>query len=359
MGREYWGSMNASYNIPGFKSYTPFLDSLAQHSLIFPNHFATSRKTIHGMPSILAGIPSFETSYSSSLYSRQNVESIVSVAEALDYNTSFFHGAANGSMGLSGFANTLGYDEYYGRTEFDNDEEFDGFWGIWDEPFFQYTKSILDKKKTPFLSTIFTISSHEPYIIPKKYEGKFDKGNLPMHQCVGYTDYSIKKFFESCRNSAWFEDTIFIFTADHANQTFYPFYEKMVNRFANPLMIYKLNSDLVGVDNQLASHMDIFPTVADLIDYPKPFRSWGRSLISDKKNDPFVINYFSGGSYFIMDENYICVHNGYKAIGFYELDDKNFENNIISQKNQLMVHLEKKCSLFLENYFNTLMAPKK
>ena len=70
-------------------------------------------------------------------------------------------------MGLSGFANTLGYDEYYGRTEFDNDEEFDGFWGIWDEPFFQYTKSILDKKKTPFLSTIFTISSHEPYIIPK------------------------------------------------------------------------------------------------------------------------------------------------------------------------------------------------
>ena len=60
-----------------------------------------------------------------------------------------------------------------------------------------------------------------------------------------------------------------------------------------------------------------------------------------------------------MDENYICVHNGYKAIGFYELDDKNFENNIISQKNQLMVHLEKKCSLFLENYFNTLMAPKK
>ena len=133
----------------------------------------------------------------------------------------------------------------------------------------------------------------------------------------------------------------------------------MVNRFANPLMIYKLNSDLVGVDNQLASHMDIFPTVADLIDYPKPFRSWGRSLISDKKNDPFVINYFSGGSYFIMDENYICVHNGYEAIGFYELDDKNFENNIISQKNQLMVHLEKKCSLFLENYFNTLMAPKK
>ena len=358
MAREYWGSMNVSYDIPGFKGYTPFLDSLAQHSLIFPNHFATSRKSIHGMPSILAGIPSFETSYSSSLYSRQKVESVVSVAKALDYDTSFFHGAANGSMGLSGFANTLGYEQYYGRTEFNNDNEFDGFWGIWDEPFFLFTKSILDQKKTPFLSTIFTISSHEPYIIPKKYEGVFDKGDLQMHQCVGYTDFALKKFFESSKNSDWFDDTIFIFTADHGNQTFYPFYKKMVNRFANPLMIYKPNSNLVGVDNRLASHMDIFPTVADLIDYPKPFRSWGRSLVSDDTTEPFVVNYFSGGSYFIMDENYICVHNGFEAIGFYELNDKNFENNIIDQKNQLMVDLEKKCSLFLENYFNTLMASK-
>ena len=358
MAREYWGSMNVSYDIPGFKGYTPFLDSLAQHSLIFPNHFATSRKSIHGMPSILAGIPSFETSYSSSLYSRQKVESVVSVAKALDYDTSFFHGAANGSMGLSGFANTLGYEQYYGRTEFNNDNEFDGFWGIWDEPFFLFTKSILDQKKTPFLSTIFTISSHEPYIIPKKYEGVFDKGDLQMHQCVGYTDFALKKFFESSKNSDWFDDTIFIFTADHGNQTFYPFYKKMVNRFANPLMIYKPNSNLVGVDNRLASHMDIFPTVADLIDYPKPFRSWGRSLVSDDTTEPFVVNYFSGGSYFIMDENYICVHNGFDAIGFYELNDKNFENNIIDQKNQLMVDLEKKCSLFLENYFNTLMASK-
>ena len=357
MAREYWGSMNASYDIPGFKSYTPFLDSLAQYSLIFPNHFATSRKTIHGMPSILAGIPSFRTSYSSSLYSRQKVESVVSVAKALDYDTSFFHGAANGSMGLSGFANTLGYKEYYGRTEFNNDNEFDGFWGIWDEPFFLYTKSILDKKKTPFLSTIFSISSHEPYIIPKKYENVFDKGDLKMHQCVGYTDFALKKFFESSKKSDWFDDTIFIFTADHGNQTFYPFYKKMVNRFASPLMIYKPNSNLVGVDYRLASHMDIFPTVADLIDYPKPFRSWGRSLISDNQTKPFVVNYFSGG-YYIMDENYICVHNGFEATGFYELNDKNFEDNIIDQKNQLMIDLEKKCNIFLENYFNTLMSGK-
>ena len=108
----------------------------------------------------------------------------------------------------------------------------------------------------------------------------------------------------------------------------------------------------------MASHMDIFPTIADLLDYPGPFKSWGRSLFSDKTQKPFVINYFSGGSYFIMDEYYICVHNGAKAMGFYELEDKNLENNIIHKRNQQMIDLERKCSIFLENYFNTLIAGK-
>ena len=356
MGREYWGALNETYDIPNYKGYTPFLDSLASHSLIFPNGFATSRKSIHGMPSILAGIPSFETSYASSLYSRQKVGSVVSVAKELDYQTSFFHGAANGSMGLLGFSNILGFDNYYGRTEFNNDLEFDGSWGIWDEPFLGYVKSVLDQQRKPFLSSVFTITSHEPYVIPKDYEGKFDKGYLPMHQCVGYTDYALRKFFEASKTSDWFENTIFIFTADHSNQTHFPFYEKTVNRFGNPLMIFKSNSELKGVDMKLASHLDIFPTVADLIDYPKPFKCWGRSLVSNQNHEPFVINYFSGGSYFIMDENFICIHNGNKAIGFYELKDKNMENNLIRNKTQEMIDLENKCTMFLEDYFESLMS---
>ena len=356
MGREYWGALNETYDIPNYKGYTPFLDSLARHSLIFPNGFATSRKSIHGMPSILAGIPSFETSYASSLYSRQKVGSVVSVAKELDYQTSFFHGAANGSMGLLGFSNILGFDNYYGRTEFNNDLEFDGSWGIWDEPFLGYVKSVLDQQRKPFLSSVFTITSHEPYVIPKDYEGKFDKGFLPMHQCVGYTDYALRKFFEASKTSDWFENTIFIFTADHSNQTHFPFYEKTVNRFANPLMIFKSNSELKGVDMKLASHLDIFPTVADLIDYPKPFKCWGRSLVSNQNHEPFVINYFSGGSYFMMNENLICVHNGNNAIGFYDVKDKNMENNLIRNKTQEMIDLENKCSMFLEDYFESLMS---
>lgn len=359
MGREYWGALNESYDIPNYRGFTPFLDSLAQHSLIFPNGFATSRKSIHGMPSILAGIPSFETSYASSLYSRQKVGSVVSIAKDLGYHTSFFHGASNGSMGFLGFSNTLGFDRYFGRTEFNNDKEFDGSWGIWDAPYLQYVKAQLDQQKTPFLSSVFTLTSHEPYVIPEAYKGKFYKGYVPMHQCVGYTDHALRQFFKASKNAPWFEDTIFIFTADHGNQTHFPFYEKTVNRFANPLMIFKPNSGLKGVDMRLVSHMDIYPTVADLLDYTKPFKSWGRSLVSKQEFQPLVINYFSGGSYFIMDENLICVHNGEKAIGFYDVEDKNMEANLIENKTSEMIELEEKCNMFLEDYFESLMSGPK
>ena len=355
MGREYWGSMNKGRKIKDFKGFTPFLDSLAEHSLVFSNAFATSRKSIHAMPSILAGIPSFEIAYTSTPYSKQKIESIVSIANSMDYNTSFFHGASNGSMGFLGFSNTLGFKNYYGRNEFNNDDEYDGYWGIWDEPFLQFTKETLDNKKQPFLATVFTITSHEPYVIPKKYDNRFNKGVIPMHRSVLYTDFSIRKFFEASKNSEWFKNTVFLFTADHSNQSYYPYYQKTINRFANPIMIYNPNSEFKGEINSLASHMDIYPTIVDLIGYKKPFRSWGKSLVTPDNLNSIVVNYLGGGSYFIMNDSLISVHNGEKAIGFYDIHDKNFKNNLIHKRNKKMNDLERKGSIFLQDYFNRII----
>ena len=355
MGREYWGSMNKERKIKDFKGFTPFLDSLAEHSLVFSNAFATSRKSIHAMPSILAGIPSFEISYTSTPYSKQKIESIVSIANSMDYNTSFFHGASNGSMGFLGFSNTLGFKNYYGRNEFNNDDEYDGYWGIWDEPFLQFTKETLDNKKQPFLATVFTITSHEPYVIPKKYDNRFNQGIIPMHKCVLYTDFSIRKFFDESKNSDWFKNTIFLFTADHSNKSYYPYYQKTINRFANPIMIYIPNSEFKGEINSLASHMDIYPTIVDLIGYKKPFRSWGKSLVTRDNLNSIVVNYLGGGSYFIMNDSLISVHNGEKAIGFYDIQDKNFKNNLIHKRNKKMNDLERKGSIFLQDYFNRII----
>lgn len=359
MGREYIGAFNKNVNIPGYKSYTPFLDSLALHSKIFTNAYANGSKSIHGMSSVLSGIPSFKDAFTSSPYSNQKIESLVSCLNELDYDTSFFHGAPNGSMGFLGFGNILGFDNYYGKTEYNNDADFDGSWGIWDEPFLQYMKNTLDKKTKPFLATVFTITSHEPFVVPEKFKGKFPKGNIPMHECVGYTDYSFKRFFDEAKKQPWFNNTIFIITADHCNQVYYgDEYYKVVNRQAVPILIYKPNSDLKGVNDDFAQQIDIYPTVLDLIGYKKPFRSWGRSLVGDKEVKPFSIN-FNGAYYQLQRGNYIYTFDGKETVGIYNKEDKGLLKNLkASVWNAEMKENEIVCKAFLQSYFNSIVDRK-
>ena len=357
-GREYLGAFNKNYNIDDYKSYTPFLDSLAQHSMIYTNAYANGYKSIHGMSSVIAGIPSFQDAFTSSPYPNQKIQSLVSTLKESGYDTSFFHGAANGSMGFLGFSSILGFDHYYGRSEFNNDSEYDGSWGIWDEPFLQFMKNELDKKKKPFFSTIFTVSSHEPYVIPEKYKNKFPKGNVQIHQCVGYTDYAYKKFFEAAKKQPWFKNTIFIFTADHTNQVYYPFYNQTINRYAVPIMIYKPDGTLKGENRELAQQIDIYPTVLDMIGYKKPFRSWGRSLLSEKDIQPFVFNY-NGNQYQFMQGKYICTFDGKEITGVYLNKDYSLENNLIKKLPESeFKNLKIGAKAFLQDYMERIIDRK-
>ncbi|WP_338407546.1 sulfatase-like hydrolase/transferase [uncultured Flavobacterium sp.] len=356
-GREYIGAFNKKASIPNYKSHAPFLDSLSQHSMIYTNAYANGRQSIHGMSSVLAGIPSFKDAFTSSPFPKQKIESLVSTLISDGYDTSFFHGAANGSMGFLGFGNILGIQNYYGRTEFNDDSQFDGFWGIWDEPFLQFMKNTLDKKKTPFFATVFTVSSHEPYNIPEKYKHRFLEGGVPIHKCAEYTDFALKQFFTEAKKQPWFSNTIFVLVADHCNQIYYDEYQKPINRYAVPIIIYKPNSKYVGVDDDFAQQIDIYPTILDMIGYKKPFRSWGRSLFDKKSSEPFVIN-STGSIYQFMRGNYICTFDGTKVFGFYDKNDKALKYNLIKNRNPEMDDIELSCKAFIQDYMDRVMDKK-
>ncbi|MGV8914541.1 MAG: LTA synthase family protein [Kaistella sp.] len=358
-GKEYSGALNKNTDIKNFVSYTPFFDSLATQSLIATNAFANGRQSIHGMSSVLAGIPSLKDAFTSSPYSNQKIQSIVSVSNEMGYDTSFFHGAPNGSMGFLGFGNILGFKNYYGKTEFNNDEEFDGMWGIWDEPFFHFFAQTLNQKKMPFMATMFSVSSHHPFKIPEKYKGKFKKGPLEIHIPIEYTDYALKKFFETAKKMPWFENTIFVMVADHTNQVGYPEYEKAMNRFAIPLLFYSPNPkyNLKGEITEPAQQMDVYPTLVDLMGYNKKIRSWGRSLVSDKKEDYIIVN-SSGVEQFIIGE-YIYLFNGSEFNGIYSLKDLGFENNLLGKINTPEIQHGKKMSkAWYQDYMNRVINRK-
>jgi phosphoglycerol transferase MdoB-like AlkP superfamily enzyme len=355
--KEYISAFNKDMNIPNYKGYSPFIDSLAQHSMIYTNGYANGYKSIHGMSSVIAGIPSFKDAFTSSPYPKQKIESLVSVLKSEGYDTSFFHGAPNGSMGFLGFGNILGYDHYYGKNEYNNDADFDGVWGIWDEPFMQYFNKTISKKQQPFMATLFSVSSHEPYIVPDKYIGKFPKGDNPIHQCIGYTDYALKQFFNAAKKEKWYQNTIFVLVADHDNLIFYDDYLKDQNFHTVPILFFSPNKKYVGVNKDWAQQIDIYPTLLDMMGYDKPFRSWGRSLISEKKVPPFVMRY-SSDHYQMMSGNYICTFDGEKAVGFYKKEDKDLKNNLIGQRNAEMNLLEKRCKAFLQDYMERIIDKK-
>jgi len=357
--REYSGAFNKNKNIKDYVSYTPFMDSLATQSLIFPNTFANGRQSIHGMSSVLAGIPSLTDAFTGSPYSNQKIQSIVSVCNDLGYDTSFYHGAPNGSMGFLGFGNILGFKHYFGKTEYNHDEDFDGMWAVWDEPFLQYFAKNVGKKQ-PFMTTVFTASSHHPFKIPEKYKGKFKKGKIEMHEPIQYTDYAIKKYFETAKKQPWFNNTIFVFTGDHTNQVYYPEYEKAMNRYAVPLIFYSPNPEyqLKGVSQEIAQQADIYPTLADLIGYNKPIRSWGRSLVSDKKY-PFIVVNSDGSMEQFMIGNYIYRFDGKEIVGVYDKSDLGLEKNLVNEiKNPEVEQGKKTAKAWYQDYMDRVINRK-
>jgi phosphoglycerol transferase MdoB-like AlkP superfamily enzyme len=355
--REYFKSFNKNTKIPNYKGYTPFVDSLAQHSLVFSNAYANGYKSIHAVSSVLAGIPSFKDAFTSSPYPKQKTQSLVSILKSIGYKTSFFHGAPNGSMGFLGYGNILGIDQYFGKTEYNNDADFDGVWGIWDEPFFQFFNKTISQQKQPFMATLFSVTSHEPYQVPEKYEGKFPKGDVNIHQTIGYTDFALKQFFAKAKKEPWFNNTIFVMVGDHGNTIFYDEYKKIGNQNAVMMLLYSPNGKYVGYDTDFAQQIDIYPTILDIIGYQKPFRSWGRSLVNKDGEKPFVIKW-TNNLYEMRSGKYTATFDGKNIVGIYLKDDLDWKNNLISQKDAEMERLKTQLKAFVQDYMERVIDKK-
>lgn len=349
-GREYIGAYNNHLKQrDGYSGFTPFLDSLIGQSLWFRYSYANGRKSIDAMPSVLASIPMFVEPYFLTSYSTNKINSVASLLRAEGYHTAFFHGAPNGSMGFQAFANVAGFEEYYGMSEYPDPAHFDGMWGVWDEEFFQFFAQKLNQFQQPFCAAIFSVSSHHPFKVPARYEGKFPKGTLPIHQCIAYTDYSLKRFFETASKMEWYPNTLFVFTADHCNQTYYPEYQTSVGAFSVPVIFYRPDNSLKGCRNELAQQIDIMPSVLGYLNYPKPFIAFGRNLF-DSKGRNYVVNY-TNGCYQLYVDDYVMIFDGTKTLGIYNFkEDVQLSNNLLGQLPDREKEMEKMLKAIIQQY---------
>ena len=134
-GREYIGALNKTLEDGKYKGYTPCVDSLISKSTTFSHSFCNGRKSIDGMPSILSSIPMFVEPFILTPSSMNDYTGLAGILAKEGYETAFFHGAQNGSMGFQAFAQKTGFQRYYGRTEYEEScgtADFDGTWAIWE-----------------------------------------------------------------------------------------------------------------------------------------------------------------------------------------------------------------------------------
>ena len=292
--KEYIGF----YNNPSFKggigrgSLTPFLDSLLAQSVTYTYSYASGRKSIDAMPSVLSSIPMLIEPYVVTPYATNEVSSLADCLNRKGYTTAFFHGAPNGSMGFQAFARAAHFNRYYGMDEYNGEDAFDGTWAIWDEEFLQFFAHTMDTLPQPFLTTVFTASSHHPFKIPTRYEGHFPQGIIPLHQCVAYTDFALRRFFDYASQQPWFDNTLFVLTADHTNQLTTPEYRNTRGLFAVPIAFYSPARLAPDVRSQGAvSQIDIMPSVLNFLGYDKPYFAFGEDCLTQPKKHPWAVIY--------------------------------------------------------------------
>lgn len=290
----------------GNKSYTPFLDSLMDKSINFTNAYSNGLTSNQGIPAIVAGIPALmEEPITTSVYSNNIITAIPKLLVAEGYSTAFYHGATNGTMSFDIFSKEAGYQKYYGRTEYHNEKDYDGSWGIYDEPFLQYFEHGMRDMPQPFMTTVFTVTSHHPFPLPAKYKNTFPKGDMPVHESIGYTDFAIHRFFETASKEAWFKNTLFVITADHCSPyASNDYYSSGTGRYQIPIIFYTPGYEsLKRKDTTLMQQIDILPSLLDYLGYKKPFFSFGSSAFA-KKEPKFIISKLSG--------IYNWINNGYQ-----------------------------------------------
>lgn len=362
-GREYIGAFNKDLEGGRYRGYTPYTDRLIAKSLVFSHSFANGHKSIDGMPSVLCGIPMFVEPFVLTPASMNTYTGLAGLLDKEGYETAFFHGANRGSMGFLAFANKTGFQEYYGRQDYDadtrfgGDADFDTNWGIWDEPFLQYFCTKMGEMRQPFMTALFTVSSHHPFVVPEKYKNVYKEEELPIHKCIRYTDMAIGKFFETAARQPWFKNTLFVLTSDHTNQSNHDEYKSDIGTFSAPIIIYDPSREIKpGVSDAIAQQIDIMPTVLSYLGYAKPYLSFGCDLLTTPPAETYALNYING-VYQYTKYGYVLQFDGKQTKGLYALTDRVMAHNLRG-KLPVQAKMEREIKAIIQQYMYRMVNDK-
>lgn len=288
-------SMSASYmeRFGNTERITPALDSLYKLGLAFDRVYATGNRTVRGLEAVTLSLPPCP---GQSIIKRPNNAGMHSTGALLrdkGYNVTYFYGGNSYFDNMETFFGGNGY-EIVDQKQYAPDEiTFQNIWGVSDED--SYAKAIRTlgqraRSGRPFFAHIMSVSNHRPYTYPA---GRIPIPNDAKSRAGGvmYSDYALGGFLDAASREPWFDNTVFVITADHcassAGKTEIP-----LEKYHIPAMIYAPAFVAPGSVGKTASQIDLMPTLFSLLgmDYDSWF--YGRDILADDfRERAFVATY--------------------------------------------------------------------
>lgn len=275
LGAEFLGSFGNKEGL------TPNLDQLAPLSLYFTQVYATGNRTVRGMEALALSLP---PTPGQSIVKRPRNEGLFtlgSIFEDRGFDSVFLYGGYGYFDNLNYFFSNNDYRAVDRTALAKEDIHYENIWGVADEDLFTLSLREMDRSHQeggpakPFFMHIMTTSNHRPYTYPA---GRIDiPSGTNRAGAVKYTDYAIGDFLKRARERPWFDNTIFVITADHGasarGTTQIP-----LLKYRIPLFIHSPAHVKPGRVDRLMSQMDIAPTLLGLLNMGYSSKFYGHDV---------------------------------------------------------------------------------
>lgn len=297
---------------------TPFLDSLADKSLMFTNLYATGNRTVRGLEALTLCIPPTAGESIIKRNNNKNKFTTGSIFKSKGYDVKFLYGGYSYFDNMEDFYKGNGYD-IVDRNNFQPSEiTFANVWGVADEDMAKKAIQVMNaeaKTGKPFFNHWMTVSNHRPFTYP---DGKIDiPGNSKTREGgVKYTDYSLRKFFEMAKKQEWYTNTVFVIISDHcassAGKTELP-----MDKYRIPAMIFSEGFIEPQQFNQLMSQIDVMPTLFGLLKFSYTSQFLGQDVFKENfQPKAYIATYQDLG---LVKDNYLTVISPTRKVKQYAL----------------------------------------
>lgn len=304
---------------------TPVLDSLSRQGCYFENAYSAGVHTCNGLFSTLCSFPAIFTQNPLNESSMFHYHGLSATLKKLGYSTIYFMTHDGQFDNNEGFLRVNDFDQVISQKDYPS-REIKTDMGVPDDFMFRFAMPYLNRlgsEKKPFLSVFLTTSNHPSYYTPPYFQG-----HQPTlrKQVIEYADFSIGTFMKMASRQPWFDNTLFVFVADHGLPR-KSLYDISLDTNHIPLIFY--SPHLLGpsrVCNKMAGQIDVFPSIMGILNLPYDNTTLGINLFREER--PYI--FFNGeNKYGVIDNEWFLVvrQDGFEGLYKYRLGErKNFRD---------------------------------